>query len=635
MKRFLTVFIFLFVIGLPVGTVAAKSYSIDEVQIRGWLDPNGTMLVNELFTYSFDGDFSKLTRAFPAEHRPQIEGFKAFQIMDGNAKVGFVEDNQMKKLPVSLKKENWETKIAQKDGAIQVMYIYYVQNATVSYDTYSDLQLAFFQKGSNHDVDMKDVQISFILPEEVGEKNIHGYFYASEGKEPVVHSNGIQFNTPVSKANTYTAARVLFPSAMMTAQNKGRAPVSLEEAIAGEQQKVDEQAWKVAQIPALKKITIGLTVFLGLIAIFVFWTTSRFSGFFGSTHYVMKTDPLYLNFIDQSGSWFKGSFLAGLFSLVDKGDATVELANSAERFADRPNSPDKTLAFHLKKGKGDLQPFERKLVTWLFKGRLTKEQFHLHDIAGGKESKAALKKQHAFEVEHSEWHEEVKDLLVDSGTLSKRYSFLLRLLILIVTGLMSAIAFYIGSESDWAFRLVLPAIFFAVALFSIKEKIQKWPSVLYFIALLFLVNSLDYEGLAGVFSWFVIIALIAFYLVPGTVLSSKTAFYTKMSINKFRRELKYGMPDGLSDDEQQQYLIRAYLLKPSKKKLPQVTRAETATAAIAMASLFALQEDPLQFVHSTWGPKLVKAGSSDGTSFDGGGYSGGGGGDGGGGAGAD
>ncbi|WP_194841145.1 DUF2207 domain-containing protein [Sporosarcina cascadiensis] len=634
MKRFLTVFLFMLIIGLPAGTASAKSYSIDEVQIRGWINPDGTMLVNELFTYSFDGEFSRLKRAFPAEHRPQIEGFKAFQVMDGNGRVGFIDDNQMKKLPVSLDKENWVTKIAQKDGTIQVMYIYYVQNAAVSYDTYSDLQLTFFEKGSNHDMDMNDVQISFILPEEAGEKNIHGYFYASGGKEPVVHSNGIQFNTPVSKANTYTAVRVLFPSGMMTASNKGKAPVSLEEAIAGEQQKMDEQAWKVAQIPAMKKITIGLTVFLGLIALFVFWMKSRLSGFFGSTDYVMKTDPLYLSFVDHSGEWFKGSFLAGLFSLVDKGEASVELADSAERFADRPDSPDKTLAFQLVKGKGDLQPFERTLAVWLFKGRLMKERFHLHDIAEGKESKAALRKQHKFEVEHTEWHDEVKDLLVESGTLSTRYSYVLRLFIVIAAGLMCAVAFYIGGGDDWGYRLVLPAIFFAVTLFSMKEQIQKWPSGLYFIVLLFTVNSLDYEELTEVFSWFVIIALIAFYLVPKTVLSSKTAFYTKMSINKFRRELKYGMPEGLPDDEQQQYLIRAYLLKPSKKKLPQVRRAETATAAVAMASLFTLREDPLQFVHSTWGPKLVKAGSSDGTSFDGG-YSGGGGGDGGGGAGAD
>ena len=635
MKRIFAVCIFLLVVGLPIGSVAAKSYSIDEVQIRGWIDRDGTMLVNELFTYSFDGDFTKLTRAFPAEHRQQISGFKAFEVQDGHAEVGFVDESKMHRLPVSLNKENWVTKIAQTDGTIQVMYIYYMKNAVVSYDTYSDLQLTLFEKGSNHNIDMKQLQISFILPEGVSEQNLHGYLQASNGEEPVVHENGIQFYTPVSKANTLTATRMLFPSSIMTAQNKGEAPIPLEEVMAEEQQKAEHEAWKAAQIPNLEKIALVLSVLLGLFAAFFIWMRSPGRGYFGSVDYVMKTDPLYLSFVDHSGSWFRSSFLAGLFSLVDKGEVDVELADSADRFLDHPGSPPKSLQFHLLKGRSGLSEFERTLVTWLFKIRKSQRQFHLHDIAEGKESKAALRKQHAFEVEHGKWHEEVKELLVDSGTLSKRLSYLLKLSILIVTGFVAAGAFYVTGDEEWGWNLVLPAIFFFIALYSIKEKIQKWPSIIYFVVLLFLVNSIEYGELVTALSIFIIVAFIAFYLIPKTILSSKTALYAKMSMNKFRRQMKYGMPEGLSEEEQQQFLIRAYLLKPSKKKLPQLAGVGTATTALA--TLFMLPEDPLQFVYSNWGPSLkVQADSSGGTSYDGGGvYSGGGGGDGGGGAGAD
>ncbi|WP_194841468.1 DUF2207 domain-containing protein [Sporosarcina obsidiansis] len=634
MKRVLAVCVFLLVIGLPVNWVAAKSYSIDEVQIRGWIDRDGTMLVNELFTYSFDGDFSKLTRAFPAKHRQQINKVLAFEVQGGQGKVGFVEENNMRKLPVTLNKENWETKISQTNGTIQVMYIYYVENAVISYDTYSDLQMTFFEKGSNHDVDMEQVQISYVLPEEVGEQHLHGYLYASNAEDPMIHSNGIQFYTPVSEANTMAATRMLFPSSIMTNQTKSKAPISLEEVVAGEEQRVEEQAWKVAQIPTLKKVVIIGGVLFGLFALFTFWMRSRGNGNFGSIDYVMKTDPLYLSFVDHSGMWFKGSFLAGLFSLVDKGDAGVELTDSAQRFQDQPGRPVKTLQFHLNTGPGDLSQFERQLVIWLFKGRLSQKKFHLHDIAEGKESRSALKKQHAFEIEHGKWHDEVKGLLVESGTLSKRLSYFLRLLMLVVTGLVSAFALYIGGDEDWGWTLVLPAIFFVVSLFSIKEKIQKWPSIIYFVVLLFLVNSLTYEDLVVALSGFIIVMFIAFYLIPPTVLSSKTALHAKMSMNKFRKQMKHGMPVGLSEEEQQRFLIRAYLLKPSNKKLPRIVGAETAT--IALASLFMLPEDPLQFVHSTWGPSLkAQASSSDGSTYDGGGYSGSGGGDGGGGAGAD
>lgn len=41
----------------------AKSYSIDKVHIKSWIQPNGDLLVNEIFTYTFDGSFHNLYRA--------------------------------------------------------------------------------------------------------------------------------------------------------------------------------------------------------------------------------------------------------------------------------------------------------------------------------------------------------------------------------------------------------------------------------------------------------------------------------------------------------------------------------------------------------------------------------------------
>ena len=68
MKRFL-VSIILLLISLSFGLVAeAKSYSIERVHIKSWIQPNGDLLVNEVFTYNFKGAFFNLRRSFPEDH---------------------------------------------------------------------------------------------------------------------------------------------------------------------------------------------------------------------------------------------------------------------------------------------------------------------------------------------------------------------------------------------------------------------------------------------------------------------------------------------------------------------------------------------------------------------------------------
>ena len=108
-----------------------------------------------------------------------------------------------------------------------------------------------------------------------------------------------------------------------------------------------------------------------------------------------------------------------------------------------------------------------------------------------------------------------------------------------------------------------------------------------------------------------------------------------MSMNKFRSQVRNGFPQHLSEEQQNRWLARAYLLNKSTTKLPQLKGP--LPTALPLAALFTMNTDPIDFVRSTWGPSLYYGPSMGSSSNDsGGGYSDGGGGDGGGGgAGAD
>ncbi|MCM3744710.1 DUF2207 domain-containing protein [Sporosarcina luteola] len=643
--RKIVVFIIMLFILLPTH-VHAKSFTIDRVQIKGWVQPDGDMLVNEVFTYTLDGSFSRLTRSFPEKHLGQIHNFEAYQIASKDPIVGEIDESALTKAAVSRKGSTYATEVQAENDKLTVLYVYKMQNAVTSYDTYSDLAVTFFEGGSNHDIDLNNVEITYAMPGDAGKDQIHGFLHDREGQVRKVYRNGIAFHTPKSAAYTVTGTRVLFPSTIMTGQQKIAEPVSFEEAIRKEQQLIDKMESRWANIPAAKNVADGLSIFFIALIILLFLIRQRVFTLVGSTDLVMQTDPSYLAFVDQNGKFNRKSFLSGLFSLVEKEIIKVELTESAARFQGKEGAPDKTLVFHLlhsneqlKKSKHTLLPHEQYLVTWLFKGRVGHRKFHLHDIAGpsvhgDKENRTYLRKQKQFHENHKVWHEDVLRLMEDAGALSTKIPSVMKVAIFLLLTITTMFGFYADGASGWG--IAFPAIVAGIVYYFYSTNPgKKWPAILFFIGMFSAGAQIVASEVTEAVLSAVICGAFFFFLIPKAIPSSFTALYTKMSITKFRRQMKRGIPDYLRPDEADRWIARAYLLNKSKKRLPRLRRGLPETSALA--PLFALQVDPLHFTYSTWGPMSVsKNGSSwGGGSSDSGGYSGGGGDGGGGGAGAE
>ncbi|MCM3710578.1 DUF2207 domain-containing protein [Sporosarcina luteola] len=644
MRKIVIFIIMLFI--LSPTHVYAKSFTIDRVQIKGWVQPNGDMLVNEVFTYTLDGSFSRLTRSFPEKHLGQIHNFEAYQIASKDPVVGEIDESALTKAAVSRKGSTFATEVQAENDTITVLYVYKMQNAVTSYDTYSDLAITFFEGSSNHDMDLNNVDITYAMPGDAGKDQIHGFLHDREGQVRKVYRDGITFHTPKSAAYTVTGTRVLFPSTIMTGQQKIAEPVSFEEAIRKEQQLIDKKESRWANIPAAKNIADGLSIFFIVLIILLYLLRQRVFTLFGSTDLVLQTDPSYLAFVDQNGRFNRKNFLAGLFSLVEKGIIKAELTESAARFQGKEGASDKTLVFRLlqsneqlNKSKHKLLPHEQYLVTWLFKGRVGHRKFHLHDIAGpsvrgDKENRTYLRKQRQFHENHEIWHEDVLNLMEEAGALSTKVPKMMKVVIFLLLTITTMYGFYADGAGGWG--IAFPAIVAGIVYyFYSTNPAKKWPAILFFIGMFSAGAQIVSSEVTDAVLSAVICGSFFFFLIPKAIPSSFTALYTKMSINKFRRQMKRGIPDYLPSAEADRWIARAYLLNTSKKRLPRLRRGLPETSSLA--PLFALQVDPLHFTYSTWGPMSVsKNGSSwGGGSYDSGGYSGGGGDGGGGGAGAE
>lgn len=637
MRKFVGVLMLVLCFVLPASLVEAKSYTIDKVQIKGWLQPNGDMIVNEIFTYTFDGEFTQLHRSFPKRHNQQVDTFEAYLLDRNDAVVGEVTKEMVSPAAVTQEGLTRKTAIRAKDQTISVFYIYYLRNAVRSTDTYSDLDITFFEEGSNHDQDLRNVSIAYVLPGAVGDSNIHGFLYDRNGRVSHLYEDGIIFTTPASEARSLTATRVLFPSNIMTEQQKAGGSQTLKEAVAEETKSWEAYRKRLELTPFIEvAVKAGAILFAILAALLLFMRQRSFAPF-GSIDFVLQTDPVYLAYMDRNGAYQTRNFLSGLLALAEKGYVKIMTTPSAERFKRHPSAPEKTLAFQLTPSNQPLQPHEKTLVSWLFKSGLKDPTFHLHDIAGQakgeKERKQLyLRRYDAFDKNHQAWHEAVNDLLQEAGTLSNKLPAILGRGTFVIIAILFSCVSYIEEASIWA--VVLPFIPAIIAIVGFRKNV--YSSILFFLVLFYLSREWTTGDLRNAITFLFVSSALFIGALSHSIIISKSGLYAKLSIRKFQASLSKGLPPHLSQEDQNRWLARAYILKKEKKALPKLDAAVFPT--VPMAALFALEEDPMQFIRSTWSSMNISTGggSSGGSSSSesGGGYSGNGDG-GGGGAGAD
>lgn len=607
MKKII-VFIVLLVgmIIFPIADAYARSYTIDEVQIRGWISPNGDILVNEVFKYTFDGPYTETLRSFPEEHFNQIESIEAYKIHADHPQVGEITEDMLEAIPVKIEKETIVAEIGLTTTDVYVFYVYTLQDAVISYDEFSDLSITYFEDGSNHDIDIDNLQISYVLPDDAGEGNVHGFFHDRHGTVSKVHRNGIVFETPKSEAYTTTSTRLFFPSWMMADQEKKKMTAPLSYFLETEQKKIDAREAKLKKIPIISKVFVVISISFIILSMLLLLLPQRWFFLRGNSRFLLETDPVYLMFMAQRNERNSKGFLAALFSLVEKGKADVSVVPIHDRYRKNPKAGNHTLEFQMKDEANGLLTHENALISWLFKpGEHEKLSFRLDDIAivpEGQESINAkeeiVERRKDFHKRHDAWHKEVNRLLKEAGTYTDVFPKVLKISILVLLPIFMLIAMSVDLKDGSSLVLMIITGCYLITHFLMRLA-KRWIVAVYFVFLFVLTFDIANSDLSASLFLLHISSVLLYYVTPSIIITSKYALQVKQATRSFRAETRRGFPKALSKKEQEQWLTRAYLLRKPASQLP--FSKEDFSSSLALSLIFKAGIDPLYFVQKTWG----------------------------------
>ncbi|MHA7136535.1 DUF2207 domain-containing protein [Rossellomorea arthrocnemi] len=643
LKKLLIIFILFFSFGQ---TGYAKSYSIDEVRIRAWIQPNGNLLVNEMFTYTFDGKYKSVRRSIHEENHEGVEWFNASEVINDEAELGFLEEGDLRPLEVEREEMTYRSPFPVENATKTIFYGYELKNAVKSYDTYSDVLVPFFGSGDNHDVDLHNVTIDFVFPEKVEPGEYSAFFHDLKGKVEEKGPEVVRFTTPVSSMYSLTETRLLFPSTVMSEQEKTAAPIPLEKAIAEEEERMELVAHRKAQMETFNKVLAGLAASLGTVGFIMIlgFLIGRVRGS-GRPTDVLEADPLLLYMVHRRGKFTHGALMAGLYSLVERGKITVRRQKTTTRFLSDARSPDETLFFTLTPEGKPLSPIEEKLVSWVFKrrGKNGSASFALTDLAGAtkseKDHKRDVKKYHSkvktLKEQEKEWFADVLNEAKEANLLHDRwFHFLMKVPpLLILIGILCA--YYFDMQSAFAMWMygILGGGFM---IWGWVKKEKKWPFFVFSVISLFAAGQLVNETAISFVLTCIMLSLFLSIMVPRHTLSGP-ALDVKAGIRRFRKQVKKEGIPSLGEGELDKWMIRSLLFE-KKRRLKRMVGDElgdnAALSAAPLAALLISDQNPQEFLTNSWKWSVPPASTSSGWSD--GGFSGGGGdGGGGGGAGAD
>ncbi|MFJ7978251.1 DUF2207 domain-containing protein [Peribacillus sp. NPDC096379] len=644
MKRVFFIFPFIFILGfIMASTTFAKSFSIDQVNIRAWIQPNGNLVVNEIFTYTFDGKYSQVHRSIQKDHHDGVQDFEAYELLNPKAKLGYMQRNELRQLHVSEDDRTYTASLPSNNEKKYIFYIYTLKNAVKSYDSYSDLTVPFFGTDSNHDNDLFHVNIDFYFPQEVDNQNTYAFFHDRKGKVSSKDPYSVHFSTPVSEMYALTETRILFPSSIMSEQAKNAAPMSLKEAVAQEKKRVETAIKKTKQKEGFSKFLIGFLVLL-ICCCFVLLIMKLVPR--RSTESILKHDPLHLYMIHRIGRLNPYAFLSGLYSLVEKGAATVQIQQTRGRFQKDPTAPKHSLLFTLTAPLGKLSSSEKLLVSWLFKQKYGqgKLSFSMTDIAGltkrekmNQQQAQKYQRRHMeFKRKEKEWFAEVLQELKEERFLNNRFALLTRGLLLII---FTTVLYCYVIDSLSTIAIIGYSVVGGVTLIAGWIQYRRKKRIILFI-LTSVIGSLMLVdiNLMKLLFFSILFVFLLYVLAPRFAFSQKaTSIHSE--IRQFRKEIKRdGIPTNLTESELEKTITRILLLqvKHSKTKIASLVIPELEYAqALPLTYLIYHDEDPVSYLGNTWkwSNSSASKGSSSGNSYgdsgggDGGGDGGGGGAD--------
>ncbi|QKY69017.1 DUF2207 domain-containing protein [Lentibacillus sp. CBA3610] len=522
MKKLFTGVILLSLIFISTACTDDRSFSIDEVTIDAQIQKDGSMHVRELFTYTFNGSYEGMTRSIESD----VKNFNAY-LTDG--KDPSVSTENLDSLEAEEEDDTYQIFSDSTNETKSVLYSYDVEGSVKKYSDVADLKYAFFD--DSNETDLNDVTITLRPPEGTGAENQHFFLHEDNTGKLSASENGVQYKSSLLEAGSNSQIRFVFPSDQLTGMEANR-DNNMEDTILAEEQELAERAESLAL--NMSRITPVVLILLGLLAIgslFMFiFHPNRYRGsndIDSLQRLVEKTDPLFVKYLNNDGRFPDDSFIAGLFSLKQRGIVTLEKVPSSI------TDGKETYRFNRICHQAGVDEADVYLLDWLFTEKDDKGAYFLLEslIAQDDESdEAKEEKADHFKNHFDKWTEKVENRNNYQGLKKSFKGFPLFSIPLLIA---SFGLFYYFTTIDTISRTeqwVLPLIAGGITAVGLLFNRNKWVLLgYYFVMLLMTAIGFSFEP--------AVIMTLIFYGLSVTALLVIPEFYWTKDI----RQLKYAI----------------------------------------------------------------------------------------------
>ena len=503
MKRFIYIGILaLFIFVLAGYSDGERSFSIDEVIIDAQIQEDGTIDVREQFTYTFNGSFEGVTRSIQSDSKH----FQAFIVEEGD----FPEDtNESNSLKVEEDDDTYRIFTESMNEAKTVLYTYTIEGSVNKYTDVAELKYAFFD--DSNETDLNNVQI-MIHPPNQRMEDTHYFLHEDESGSLNSSDSGLVYTNSMLEAGETSMLRFVFPSSQLAGMELTKDSPMLDEIISEEKDYTERLEHLDANMSKAEPIIWGLFGVVILTTILVYYVHPyRYRGNKSEDAFIQileQTDPLFVKYLRNSLHLPYDSFIAGLFSLKQRGIVSLKEVPSLIKKGEH------TFRFTWVSGNemGDMA--DSYLRSWLFTKRdHLGDYFLLEDLLDNKEETDEVKKKKAeqFEADFNRWAGLVKGREDYQGLRRKwkGYSFLSIPLLIISFVLYNYFVTIdtISQTEQW----VLPLIVGLLTVVTLVFNRNKWVNIAYYFIVL-------------------LMTLIGFSITPAVILASVFYFITFVSL---------------------------------------------------------------------------------------------------------
>lgn len=379
-----------------------RSFTIDQVNIDAVIEENGTIRVQEQFTYTFDGSFEGVTRSILSDE----SNFQAFAIDE--IKESLTKDDFQNKLKTEYDDDTYKVYQGATDETKSVLYTYDIKHSVEKYADIGLLKYHFFDSNNDTDIHHLTIRIATETPGNIEEMYA---FLQEDGNGTVTLEDGtLVYENELLPAKTNSLLTYLFPTEQIPEMLKSENKEMLAEQLAGQadwEKRGKELNDKMAQFKPFLYILIAVIIVITTLAIWMHPNrTRKYIDDESLQALLEKTDPTFIHYLNTFLTINDGAIIPALFSLKMRKVVRMEEVSSEK------NANEKTIRFTWLQSNTTIDDADKQLKEWLFTEETNgMPSFLLENITDDEteSDKERTKKGKKFDKQFKYWKDKVEE----------------------------------------------------------------------------------------------------------------------------------------------------------------------------------------------------------------------------------